>query len=375
MHEGHPLVEWRLRSQPFFEEVPLRRSLPNIIAISRQVRRALSRRAQKTRDAELCKRYLIIVLLAEGQSSVTIERHLKVARAHVSRTAWRYFGEGIAGLQDRREENGDRKVDEGFLSVLQELLVLVPADCGWERTSWSRELLVWEMARRTGIRVSRSTLGNCLRMLRARWGRTRARVLCPWRRARRQKCLREIQTMLSSLKRGEEAFYVDEVDIDLNPRLGPDWTLPGQQRWVLTPGQNEKHFLAGALSYRTGHLVWVEGDQKRSWLFLNLLRALLRRYRRARVLHLILDNYTIHSSKIVRAALAEWGGRLRFHFLPPYCPDENCIEHLWLQLHANVTRNHRCTTINKLLTKVRYFLRNATPFPGSRPSLARAAHA
>lgn len=167
------------------------------------------------------------------------------------------------------------------------------------------------------------------------------------------------------------AFYTDEVDIDLNPRIGPDWMLPGQQRWVLTPGTNVKRFLAGALNRRTGHLVWVEGDQKLSWLFLNLLRALLRSYRRARVLHLILDNYIIHWSRIVKAALAQWGGRIRMHFLPPYCPDENRIEHLWLQLHVNVTRNHRCRSIRELLAKVRRFLRNATPFPGSQPSLAR----
>ena len=89
------------------------------------------------------------------------------------------------------------------------------------------------------------------------------------------------------------------------------------------------------------------------------------------MLHLILDNYTIHSSKIVQAALAEWGERLRLHFLPPYCPEENRIERLWLQLHANVTRNHRCRSITHLLTKVRRFLRKATPFPGSQPSLAR----
>ena len=353
----------------------MRPSLPDIISISRQVRRALSRRAQKTRDAELCKRYLIIVLLAEGRSSVVIGRHLKVARAHVSRTAWKYFVEGAAGLQDRREDNGTRKVDESFLAQLQELLGVKPTDCGWERSSWSRELLACEMARRTGVQVSRSTLGVCLRMLRARWGKARARVLCPWRRARRQRRLREIRRMFSALKPGEEAFYVDEVDIDLNPRIGPDWTLPGQQKWVLTPGQNVKRFVAGALNHRTGHLVWVEGDQKRSWLFLSLLRGLLRCYRRARVLHLVLDNYIIHSSKIVQAALTEWGERLRLHFLPPYCPEENRIERLWLQLHANVTRNHQCRTISQLLSKVRRFLRNATPFPGSQPSLARASRA
>ncbi|MFP2924295.1 hypothetical protein ACLESO_03555 [Pyxidicoccus sp. 3LG] len=33
------------------------------------------------------------------------------------------------------------------------------------------------------------------------------------------------------------------------------------------------------------------------------------------------------------------------HFLPPYCPEGNRIERLWLDLHANVTRNHRCRTL------------------------------
>jgi transposase len=114
----------------------------------------------------------------------------------------------------------------------------------------------------------------------------------------------------------------------------------------------------------------VDGDQKRSWLFLKLMRALLRTYRRAGVIHVILDNYIIHSSGITRTALAEWGQRIRLHFLPPYCPDHNRIEHLWLQLHANITRNHRCRTIQALLGEVFAFLRNATPFPGSQPSLA-----
>jgi len=348
----------------------LRTGLGAIISLSRQVRRAFRRRAQKTRDAALCKRYLILVLVSEGQSSVSIEHHLKVARAHVSRTVRKYAAQGEAGLQDRREDNGNRKVDEKFLSVLQELLGQVPTECGWERTSWSRELLAREMGKRTGVKVSRSTIGACLHLLGARWGRARARVLCPWPQARRKRHLREIRKMLSNLDAGEEAFYLDEVDIDLNPKIGPDWMLPGQQRPVITPGKNVKHYLAGALNHRTGNVVWVEGDQKRSWLFLNLLRALLRHYCRARILHLILDNYVIHSSRIVRTALAEWGRRIQLHFLPPYCPDENRIEHLWLQLHANVTRNHRCRKMAQLLTKVHRFLKNAIPFPGNQPSLA-----
>ena len=55
------------------------------------------------------------------------------------------------------------------------------------------------------------------------------------------------------------------------------------------------------------------------------------------------------------ALLAGWS-ELRLHLLPPYCPNENRIELLWLDLHANVTRNHRCRTIDELLRAVHGYL-------------------
>ena len=74
------------------------------------------------------------------------------------------------------------------------------------------------------------------------------------------------------------------------------------------------------------------------------------------MIHLILDNYIIHKSRLTLAWLAHHGGKLRLHFLPPYCPNENRIERLWLDLHANVTRNHRCHTIDDLLSAAHGYL-------------------
>ena len=42
--------------------------------------------------------------------------------------------------------------------------------------------------------------------------------------------------------------------------------------------------------------------------------------------------------------------------MPPYCPDENRIERLWKDLHDNVTRNHTCTTMDKLMRCVNDYL-------------------
>lgn len=171
---------------------------------------------------------------------------------------------------------------------------------------------------------------------------------------------------------GEEAFYEDEVDIHLNPRIGRDWMLPGTQKEVLTPGQNQKHYLAGALNTRTGQVLWVGNGRKNSYLFLLLLRRLREAFPRARTLHVVLDNYGIHSSTLVERALTEeFGGRIMLHFLPPYSPKHNRIERLWRELHANVTRNHRCRTLPELLHNVEVFLRRASPYPGTKASLIR----
>ncbi len=113
--------------------------------------------------------------------------------------------------------------------------------------------------------------------------------------------------------------------------------------------------------------------RKNSDLFIALLEELCRRYRRPRRIHLVLDNFIIHKSKRTLRCLAELGGRVVLHFLPPYSPLSNVIGRLWKQLHDHVTRNHRHRTIEPLMQAVDDFMQGAQPFPGSKVSLL--AHA
>lgn len=48
-----------------------------------------------------------------------------------------------------------------------------------------------------------------------------------------------IRKALDECSAEHPVFYEDEVDIHLNPKIGADWQLRGQQRRVVTPGQNE----------------------------------------------------------------------------------------------------------------------------------------
>lgn len=59
-------------------------------------------------------------------------------------------------------------------------------------------------------------------------------------------------------------FYEDEVDIRFNPEIGADWQLRGRQKRVVTPGQNEKYYLAGTLHSDTGKISYVGRSSKAS---------------------------------------------------------------------------------------------------------------
>src|SRR5262249_36728337 len=146
-------------------------------------------------------------------------------------------------------------------------------------------------------RVSVATMGRALAQLGASLKAAKPVVGCPWPGWKRRRRLYELRCLETYAKPGEVVLYADEVDIHLNPKVGRDWCLPGQRRVVVTPGNNQKKYLAGALNYRTGQLTWVEGTSKASALFIKLLWRLAGEYRRARRIHLIVDNASIHSSK------------------------------------------------------------------------------
>jgi transposase len=335
------------------EGIPMSGILPDLRF---SVKQRLLKHLRRCRDAALKTRYLIIVNLSSGRSPPQTAAALRVHRSTVYRVAQRFTQRGELGLLDRREDNGAVKLDEAYLANLREVVRSSPKDHGGRRPTWTREMLVETLRRRTGVRLHVATLSRALALIRARRGRPRPTVGCPWPKGAETRRLNALRRLVQTLPRREAAVYEDEVDIHLNPKVGLDWMVRGQQKEVETPGQNEKRYLAGALDVRTGQLTWAEGVKKTSELFVALLAKLYHAYPKAKVIHVILDNYRIHSSRYTEWALGCAGGRIQLHFLPPYCPEGNKIERVWQDLHANVTRNHSCPDMRALMCEVRLWL-------------------
>jgi transposase len=329
-----------------------------VLRVRRPVKRELRKLREKTSDKGLATRCQIILLWGEGEIWFDIAWAVGCSMSWVSCVIRRFRDHGIAGLHDRREDNGQVKLDEQYLARLYEIVDQQPPDFGYPRPTWTQELLAQVMREQTGVKVHPGTMSRALKMIGARLGQPKPVVGCPWSKAAKNRRLAAIHRALDEIGPGETAVYLDEVDIHLNPKIGPDWMNRGKQKEVMTPGQNVKRYVCGALNVETGCIEYVAGERKNSLLFLATLGRLLQAYPKGTI-HVVLDNFKIHSSKQVQAWMKQNGQRIRLHFLPPYCPDHNKIERKWRDLHAAVTRNHRCQTIEELMGNVARWLKDS----------------
>jgi hypothetical protein len=261
-------------------------------------------------------------------------------------------------------------VTEALCSQLLALIGSKPEDSGYLSSRWTSQMLAEQLWERMKSSIHASTVRRLLPKLGVVWRRARP-TLCIKDPKKVQK-MKEIDKALKQACAEYPVFYVDEVDIDLNPRIGHAWMKRAEQMAVPTPGKNEKRYLAGALNAATGKVIWVEWEKKNAEIFILLLAKLRKCYRQAKRITLIADNYVIHKSAMMQCFLKH-NRKFRILFQPVYHPWVNRIERLWKKLHDVVTRNHRYPTMNKLMEAVRTFMNHASPFPASEPQLMRLA--
>jgi transposase len=231
----------------------------------------------------------VLLLCAAGRTPAEIATFLFCSRSSVYRIANAYKAHPL----ETGGENLPPKavwLSPSLCRSLRALLKKVPAAYGWCRTRWSCATLAAQLQVQRGIAVSSSTMRRWLHRLGWVWKRAQlvARDDDPERIAQLA-CIRHTLDTL-----GERAIllFADELDVHLLPEVGYQWMPQGETVPVVTPGQHQKHYLAGALDLKTGWIVHCTGFRKTNVLFRALLDTLERRYPEARFDHVyvVVDN-------------------------------------------------------------------------------------
>ena len=333
------------------------------IALRRSDRKVLSDFAKTARTHEQRLRANILLLLDDGHPWATIAAVLFTSSSTINRWRIRYRDGGIAAVVDAPGRRRSRFAALWVAMVIHWVAACSPRDFGFTRSRWTCGTVAMLLRDDHGVRVGRETVRRRLREHDLVY--RRPRPVLGLKDPERPLKIRRIRSLLRHLPADEMAVFQDEVDINTNPKIGSMWMPRGRQAEVVTPGNNTKRYLSGSLNWRTGELILTEGMRRNADLFLAHLDDLRRRFRRFKVIHVICDNAAFHTParcRKVKAYLERWGHRIKLHFLPTHSPDTNPIERVWWHLHEEITRNHRCRTIEELLDLVMEWLEVAPYF-------------
>jgi hypothetical protein len=218
-----------------------------------------------------------------------------------------------------------------------------------------------ELFVRRRITVSGETVRRWLHELGWEW--KRAKLRAKDEDPERVEKLARIRFAFEQLRAGAALFFADELDIHLLPKVGFQWMPKGEQVEVLTPGTNEKRYLAGALDIATGKLTHCVWYRKQTGLFLELLDTLDWTHPAPLFTQLtvVVDNAKLHKAKKVQQWLAAHP-RFTLLYLPTYCPAANPIERAFGDVHDNCTRNHTRKRMWHLVQDVKQHLRVNGPW-------------
>lgn len=144
-----------------------------------------------------------------------------------------------------------------------------------------------------------------------------------------------------------EIWYLDESGIEGDPRPRRRWAQKGKKIRVAYEGAHIRMNVTGVVCPRTGEffsLIFSHSDTEIFQIFLNHANTDVDIQRKRNIL--ICDNASWHRSKSL-----DWGN-FECLLLPPYSPDLNPIERLWLLMKAEWFSDFIAKTHDELVSRI-----------------------
>jgi hypothetical protein len=185
------------------------------------------------------------------------------------------------------------------------------------------------IVKRCGLRLSLASVGRLLAQL----GFTCQKPL--WRAyqqdgSRVEQWLKSEYLRIRALAKREKAeiYFEDESGVRSDFHSGSTWAARGQTPVVRVTGQRFSLNMISAISPRGALRFMVVKGGVGAQVFIQFLKRLMHGQRRP--VFLIVDGHPAHRSKLVKAYIESLAGKLRLFFLPPYSPELNPDELVWI---------------------------------------------
>lgn len=296
--------------------MPPKRALPNPENASLQELETAIKCAPTLRSS---RRLMAIKALIMGIDYAAVARLHDADERTLQRWVSAFNREGIDGLIEKSRSGRPRKIGKDKQAEIVDLIAH-PEKAA--QTHWTGRKLHGWLRREFDLEIGYSTL---MRFLREQ--RFRLKVPQPWPDRqdpeRRKAFCERLKALLED--EGVELWFGDETGVEGDPRPRRRWIKIGEKGRVTKNGDHVRMNVCGIINPRTGRAFFGEFTHSDTDVFQAFLDEANKHldFERPRQL-LVLDNASWHRPKRLR-----WG-RLEPLYLPPYSPDLNPIERLWL---------------------------------------------
>lgn len=137
-------------------------------------------------------------------------------------------------------------------------------------------------------------------------------------------------------------LYLDEHLVGRYPSVARCYSSTGALGLLARhyAGYNSMLRIVGCLDAHTGAVIAKRYGSVTVKNFLKFLQLVEEQYPKAKVIYLVLDNWSVHISSDVQAALEERRSKIRLLFQPTYAPWTNPMEKVWLRFNEDVAHMH-----------------------------------
>lgn len=167
---------------------------------------------------------------------------------------------------------------------------------------------------------------------------------------------KDYQVLKDNLKPEDKIYFLDGSHPHHNNESSYGWIPKGEERWIKTNTGRKRLNINGALNL-DGLTVLTRLEETINADAMVLLIKNIEQHQPEGEIHLILDNARYNHAIKVKEYVAN-SGRIHLVFLPPYSPNLNIIERLWLFLHQKVLCDKYYQTFPQFKEAVENFFKN-----------------
>lgn len=178
--------------------------------------------------------------------------------------------------------------------------------------------------------------------------------------AKQEEFKKDYLALKDSLKPEDRIYFLDGSHPHHNNKSSYGWIPKGEERWIKTNTGRKRVNINGALNLgegKDGPTIITRLEETINADAIILLIKNIETHQPEGEIYLILDNARYNHAIKVKEYAAN-SGRIHLVFLPPYSPNLNIIERLWLFFHQKILYDKYYQTFPQFKEAVENFFKN-----------------